>query len=234
MRRSRAIVSVVVGVLLACLALQAPAGATGLTWNLAQDFLVAPNQANPNPDRYGNAGVWSFLRGKAEDTSSYSLLPGFVSDAFDVEGLEQWQWTFDPGDPNAKLPAVGVNATGIDQHPTTFTWPAGAVRIHPLQKRSVIVGWTSPIDGAVSIDASFLDMDCTDGNGFRSATLLKEGSFESLLNTGKSSNCGGGGFSSSLVFVSKGDTIYFIVGSWHGDYAYDSTQLDVTLTQVQG
>jgi hypothetical protein len=228
MRRSRAVISVVVGSLLAGLAFQAAAGATSLTWNLADDFALSPNQANPNPDQYGNPGVWSFLQGHAQNTASYRLLTGFASDAFGVEGLEEWEG------PNEQLPAVGVNATGIDQHPTTFTWPAGVIRVQPLQKRSVIVGWQSPIDGAVSIDASFLDIDFTAGNGFRWAALLKEGSFESLLANGISSNGGGGGFATSLVFVSKGDFIYFIVASYKGDDAYDSTQLDVTITQVQG
>jgi hypothetical protein len=228
MRRLRSLVPLLAVLIVAGPAFTGTAQATSLTWDLATDFALSPNQANPNPDQYGNPAVWSFLQGRAMDTSSYTLLNGFVADAFGVEGLEQWQGPFDG------LPAVGVNATGIDQHPTTFTWPAGVVRIHPLQKRSVIVGWTSPIDGAVSIDANFLDIDCTGGNGFRSAALLKEGSFESLLFTGTTIDCGGGGFSSSLVFVSKGDSIYFIVGSWRGDYAYDSTQLDVTLTQVQG
>jgi hypothetical protein len=232
MHRLRSLVALLAVLIVAGPAFTGTAQATSLTWDLATDFALSPNQANPNPDQYGNSAVWSFLQGHAMNTSSYDLLDGFVAEAFDVEGLEQWQGPF--GDPNDKLPEVGVNATGIDQQVDSFTWPAGKVRIHPLQKRSVIVGWTSPIDGAVSIDANFLDMDCSGGNGFRSAALLKEGSFESLLFTGKTVDCGGGGFFTSLVFVSKGDSIYFIVGSWHGDYSYDSTQLDVTLAQVQG
>jgi hypothetical protein len=233
MRGPRLVIVLLVSVLSAGLLFQAPAGAGMLSWNLAEDFSVSPYQANPNADQYGNPDVWYFMEGRAQDTSSYALLSSFVSDAFAVDGLEQWQGPFDPGDPNAGLPAVGINATGIDQHPTTFTWPAGAIRIHPLLRRSVVVGWQSPIDGAVEIDASFNDMDITGGNGIRWAALLKEGSFETLLATGINGNGGGGGFSTSLVFLSKGDFIYFIVGSYRGDYSFDSTQLDVTITQVQ-
>jgi hypothetical protein len=233
MRGPRLVIVLLVSVLSAGLLFQAPAGAGMLSWNLAEDFSVSPDQANPNADQYGNPDVWYFMEGRAQDTSSYALLSSFVSDAFDVDGLEQWQGPFDPGDPNAGLPAVGINATGVDQHPTTFTWPAGAIRIHPLLRRSVVVGWQSPIDGAVEIDASFNDMDITGGNGIRWAALLKEGSFETLLATGINGNGGGGGFSTSLVFLSKGDFIYFLVGSYRGDYSFDSTQLDVTITQVQ-
>jgi hypothetical protein len=233
MRGPRLVISVLVAVLSAGVLFQAPAGAGMLSWNLAEDFSVSPNQANPNPDQYGNPDVWYFMAGRAQDTSSYALLSSFVSDAFDVDGLEQWQGPFEPGDSNAGLPAVGINATGIDQHPTTFTWPAGAIRIHPLLRRSVVVGWKSPIDGAVTIDASFDDMDSTGGNGIRWAALLKEGTFESLLATGINCNGCGAGFATSLVFVSKGDVVYFIVGSYRGDANFDSTALDVTVTQVQ-
>jgi hypothetical protein len=233
MLRSRLLIPLLALLIVAATILSPAAGATTLVWNLGDDFAVSPNQANPNPDQYGNPGVWSFLQGRAEDTSSYTLLPGFVSDAFDVEGLEQWQWTFDPGDPNAKLPAVGINATGIDQHPTTFTWPAGAIRVHPLLKRSVVVGWQSPIDAGVKIEGQLDDLDATGGNGIRWACLLKDGSFEEVLIGGVNPNGYGTAFIVPLATVSKGTLLYFIVGSYQGDDMYDSTELDLTITQVQ-
>ena len=108
MRGPRLVISVLVAALSAGVLFQAPAGAGMLSWSLAEDFSVSPNQANPNPDQYGNPDVWYFMAGRAQDTSSYALLSSFVSDAFDVDGLEQWQGPFEPGDSNAGLPAVGV------------------------------------------------------------------------------------------------------------------------------
>src|SRR3954471_9316923 len=36
-------------------------GKTTMLWDVAADFVAAPNQANPNPDQFGNSGVWTFL-----------------------------------------------------------------------------------------------------------------------------------------------------------------------------
>jgi hypothetical protein len=228
MRTVRPLLSLLGAILLGGSLFQAPAGAGTLTWDLAADFSVAPNQANPNPDQYGNPDVWYLMQGLAADSATYTLLPGFVPSAFDVEGLEQWQGHHPEGGPTDKLPAVGVNATGIDQTVGTFTWPAGAVRVHPAY-RSVIVGWQSPIDGAVSVDVLFTDMDGNGGNGARWGSRLND----LALAYGWYADGGGGGFASSLIFVSKGDFIYFYVASYLGDFSHDSTRLDVTITQVQ-
>src|SRR6476620_12678164 len=53
-------------------------------WNLATEFRLSPDQANPNPDRCGNANVWSFMESStlARDPMTYSLLPEFLADGF--------------------------------------------------------------------------------------------------------------------------------------------------------
>jgi hypothetical protein len=203
----------------------APAGAaTGDTWNLAQDFAVAPNQANPNPDSHGHAGVWSFVgfRGGAPQ-----LLPNFNPNAFGVAGLEQWQGPVVEG-PKDKLPAVGVNATGADQHLGTITWPAGAVRVAPAGRAAVGVVWTCPVDGGFDYSVNFLDLDPGGGNGAAWSVYLDS----TLIGSGYYVDGGGGGIS-SLIFLSQGETLTFLVKPFQGNAAHDSTKLDVTITQVQ-
>jgi hypothetical protein len=228
MRRVRRLALLVWCLLVPAVAMPPAAQATQLTWNLAADFKVAPDQANPNPDQYGNPEVWWFMSGQAQDTATFALLPEFISDAFAVDGLEQWQGI--RGEPTDKLPAVGVNATGVDQQLSSFSWPASVVRVHPLRKRSAVLGWQSPIDGAVDVNVLFTDLDPTGGNGFRWAVLLND----DLEGYGISGNGGGGGIEIPILFLSPGDFLYFVVGSYQGDYSYDSTQLDLTITQVQG
>src|SRR5262245_34944517 len=41
---------------------------TCTSWNLAHDFQIAPNQANPNPDSCGNPAVWYFYGGSPNAT----------------------------------------------------------------------------------------------------------------------------------------------------------------------
>lgn len=48
------------------------------TWHLASDFRVFPNQANPNPDNYGDADTWTFMRSTTvHDPSTYALITQF-------------------------------------------------------------------------------------------------------------------------------------------------------------
>ena len=231
MRRMRSLGVLVSCAIIAGTLFTAPAGATPLSWNLAADFRRAPDQANPGPDQYGNPEVWFFMAGLGEKPATYELLTTFVSNAFDVEGLEQWQGIFDPGDPNAKLPAVGVNATGIDQHPTTFTWPADAIRLHPLRKRSVVIGWQSPIDGSIVFDARYETLDYTGGNGYQWGAFVQRGGVFSPRSSGYTS--GGGVEYIDGVTLSAGDFLYLVLGSFEGDYSYDSVQFDLTVTEVQ-
>jgi hypothetical protein len=206
----------------------APAGAAVApsdTWNLAQDFAVAPNQANPNPDAYGNPAVWSFV-GLHGGTSV--LLPDFVPAANGVSGLEQWQGPVSQGGTNAKLPAVGVNATGVDQHIGTLTWPAGAIRVAPWARAPVGVVWTAPVDGGFNMSVNFQDIDPGGGNGAAWFVRLDNNPFGSGYFVD-----GGGGGSATLVFMSKGETLSFFLSPFQGDFAHDSTLLDVTITQAQ-
>ena len=66
----------------------APASAAVKTWSLANDFAVAPDHANPNPDGYGNASVWSFRESAtlAHAPAGYTLLPNFTSRV----GRDRW------------------------------------------------------------------------------------------------------------------------------------------------
>src|SRR3989442_14609103 len=69
-----------------------PAAAdSGFTWNLSTDFRLSPNEANPNPDSYGNLDVWWLMRGTTlHDPSSYALLGVFDSEFCGVRGVEAW------------------------------------------------------------------------------------------------------------------------------------------------
>ena len=139
----------------------------GATWNLAPNFRLSPGQANPNPDSYGNSEVWYFMESApfVRDPSTYTMLPDFISDAFSIEGLEQWHGT-EGEDPHDKLPAVGINSTGLvqDLGSSSFSWDPGVIRVHPSDKLAV-VGWRSPIDGEVRVRGSFAVMDTGCGNG---------------------------------------------------------------------
>jgi hypothetical protein len=196
-------------------------------WNLAAEFRLFPNQANPNPDNCGNANVWYFMesRSLARDPLTYSLLPEFITDAFFIPGMQQWQDLFNcSGNCNDKLPAVGINATDTFRDVGGILWPAGVIRIHPMTSQLVIVGWRSPINGPVRVLGAFTDIDASCGDGAswsidQGTTTLANGSF---LDGGAQS------FQLSDISVSQGDFLYFTVHP-KSDNRCDSTRLDVTI-----
>lgn len=199
-------------------------------WNLATELRVSPEQANPNPDHCGNADVWHFMESSTlvHDPATYSPLPEFITDAFSITGLQQWQDAFHCSTScKDKLPTVGINATGVDQ-PVVGSWPAGAVRLHPMPTQLAIVGWRSPINGSISVSGAFASMGGHCGNGVawfidRGTTTLANGSFP---------NGGAQDFQLADISVSQGDFLYFIVDP-NGDHTCDSTRLEVTLTPVE-
>jgi pimeloyl-ACP methyl ester carboxylesterase len=204
-------------------------------WNLAYDFRVSPNQANPNPDNCRNSNVWYFMQSGslAHNPTTYSLLPEFITDAFYISGLQQWQGT--SGGAKDKLPAVGINATGDFQQVNTISWPAGAVHVHPLPSQLAIVAWRSPSNGRVSITGAVTDLDANGGNGIdwfidRGTTTLAYGS----IPNGGAQNFQDGVSGSNLsnVSVSQGDFLYFIVDAKE-DHYFDSTGLNVTITLLK-
>jgi hypothetical protein len=204
------------------------AAAQTQTWNLATDFRIYPNQANPNPDTQSNANVWYFMESSSltHDPMTYSLLPEFITDAFYIPGIQQWQGTTPSGGEKNKLSAIGINATGSFQQALTISWPANVVRVHPLPDRFVVVGWRSPINGSVDVTGSFYDLDANGGDGVD--WFIDRGAM--TIASGAIANGGSQQFQSGVngVSVNYGDFLYFIVGP-NGSYDNDSTGLDLTI-----
>jgi hypothetical protein len=197
----------------------------GLSWTLASDFAVAPNERNPNPDSSGNPGVWRFLAGPVlRVPSTYVLLHTFDPATSGIQGLDSWH-----GYGDYDTPKVAVNASGADQTVPNFVWPAGAAIVHPFSGAAAVVDWRSPIAGKVHITASFADLDssCGDGIGW----FLDQG--KKKLASGRIQNGGGPQTASVDRQVQVGTNLYAIVDNGgSGDYYCDTTQLDLTIQTV--
>jgi hypothetical protein len=191
----------------------------GLTWNLSTDFRVSPNEANPNPDSYGNPDVWWFMQGTTlHDPSTYALLGGFDSEFCDVTGVEAWQ-----GPPPLNAPYVGINSTGtVVRHPcgVSFNWPAGAVFTHPAPDQFSVIGWQSPVGGTMCVALRVVDVDAGGGNGI--AWSFDQGTrvvASAILANGGSASL------SVAIKVRPGEFLYSIVDANHGDFFYDTTRV---------
>jgi RHS repeat-associated protein len=203
------------------------------SWNIAHDFQLAPNQANPS-----NGGVWSYLQGSNPlDPSTYTKLPNFTSQAYSIAGLQQWTGTFlSGGRADDMLPAAGVNASGASQHPLTFVWPNGVFRVHPWTP-AVVVGWTSPFTGTVHVEGAVTHLDQVCGDGVRwnvlsGSTKLASGQVTFGALAGQFLSEGTGGSSLNQISVTTGQSLYFVVDAGaQGNFSCDSTALDVTVVE---
>jgi hypothetical protein len=163
------------------------------TWDPAADFLAAPDQANPAPDGYGNAGVWHYQNGPGgpHDASSYVLMP-----AFDA-GVGKWHV---PDRVNLHIYRQG---SGIVLHP----WG----QIGGSEERRAVLTWRSPITGSVAASGSFalVDGTCTHlGDGV--TVSIVDGS--SVLWTAVIPSGGSSRFEVSAA-VEPASTLSFVVDS---------------------
>jgi hypothetical protein len=105
------------------------------TWDPWADFMTAPNQANPSADRYGNAGVWSYLAGPSldHDPAGYFPMPDYVVDSPTYE-----KWTY-PHD---------------QYHLIAHVRSPDELQMHTGEGWLSILGWRSPMNGAVTVEGT--------------------------------------------------------------------------------
>jgi hypothetical protein len=91
-----------------------------------------------------------------------------------VPGIDTWNGGSSSG-PDDYLPAVRFNTTGTAQQiNSSLTMPAGPVVVHPSSSQLVVVGWTSPVSGAIRISGGVQDIDAGGGDGI--SWLIEQGS----------------------------------------------------------
>lgn len=205
-----------------------------MEWNLARDFRPAPNQVNPNPDQYGDADVWQFLKSSslAHDPSTYSPLGGFTAAVANIGGLNMY---YNPDDTTWALPSLGLNTTSSTLRDGTATWPAHTILMHPGNGELAVAAWRSPISGSVSISGGAQDIDAMCGNGVswsidKGATTIASGSFGNGGRQFFQDGQGGAGLAS--VNVAVGDTIYLTIDPNTSDLYCDSTGVDLTIRRT--
>lgn len=181
-----------------------------VTWNAEDDFIVGPGSANPSPDRYGNPGVWRYL----EAPIAAGRVPSGYSLMTDNTGGNVWRST----SPSLGAPAVWINLGG---NPYTL-----GLLSHPETSRYSIIGWRSPIAGAVRVHGAFADADPACGNGV--AWYIDQG--VTGLASGSFGNSGSQSFDTATT-VAVGDFLYFVLDP-AADFLCDNTKVDVTIDAV--
>ena len=197
-------------------------------YDIAADWRLAPNQANPSPVRGVAVATWSYLYGTTEpaDRANYQLLPNFATNKFGIAGLQTW-WGPNVSSVNDNLPAVGINASGHDASYKGVLWPAGAVLVHPWANEPVVVAFRSPSDGNYAITGGVAMAqipNCGNGIGWaldRSGTHLQQGRIQPTQTADWS----------VTTHLDKYQRVFLVVSPM-GSYACDSTLVRLTVTPV--
>ena len=207
--------------------------ARGLLWVLNKEFLNYPDQMNPNPDRYGRTGTWSFLAAESDtvgDPTTYSPLEFYNVGAGQHAGQEGWEFTSVEGTPG----------------PWTYPYmhsggPDTPVSAHPgfpgRDPEYAIIAWTSPFEGSVKISGGIWDGDEAGLPGSGCPKWLVDGvtwdirssTSNEVVARGQIDDGGRQDFPSGLTIeVSEGTQIWFAIGPQTNFYC-DSTRTSIIL-----
>ena len=211
-------------------------------WDLSKEFRVTPYQENPNRDGCGNLEVWYFLESDPRESqvnnpAKYSRLGNFASFMQFIPGLEHWRGSISRAGSVDKWPAIGLNITGEPQNLQGLIWPSQEILIQPHPNKVVIVGWQSPIEGAVTVSGELRDLHTSCGDGIlwfishfdgQTSTTVASGA---VINGGSQAfQTGFGGRSLAGLEVGRGDFLYLVIDPIQQGVSCDSTGLSIVIT----
>jgi len=201
-------------------------------WKLPRDILTTSNQISFNQ---GANDVWYFMESSSlvHNPATYQLLPKYSAScpgSGNLDGLACWWDTFDPTNPNAALPHVGINFNSHDvDDPGRGIWPSHTMLLHPYNTRLGIIAWRSPEALKVNItgviNSLYATLPCGDGVSWS----IEQGT--NVLASGDTSQASSqAAFSIKKLDVKGGEAIYFIADPKATDLC-DSTEVSFTITK---
>lgn len=196
-----------------------------MVWSLVDDFRLAPDQANPSPDRYGNEAVWSYMMSAYSHWAfAYQFLPEFVVDVGDLgywDGL--WHNPYVPAGFPFGFPFI---AKGTERSRELQFHTGEPGWYYPF----AVAGWTSPIEGTVLIDLGLNHRQACEWEVDGVDWWVGSGWVLQVADAGWIPNPGKAG-STLTMRVEPGDRLWLVIGP-HANYACDSTYVDWTITGV--
>lgn len=127
-------------------------------------------------------------------------------------------------------PSVIANASDQEVRIPGLAKPHSLVA-HPSPTLFAAIGWSSPIDGVVQVDASISDAHPECGNGVKWFVQHRTSSHVTNLGQGDIGTRGTATMPPQKIAVRTGDLLSLIVDP-KGDYGCDLTAIDLTITEV--
>ncbi|MDO8210346.1 alpha-galactosidase [Conexibacter sp. CPCC 206217] len=203
--------------------------ATGHTTNVELDKVVV-SAGDSIRFVISNNGDWSNDATYWDPTISVVTEPSWTASAdfSDTQGADQWRY-------QARAKSGGAYTDGSYRAGAWYgpLSTAGAYvaagSMHPDNSYDAVRAWVAPCAGNVRISGRVRKQDTGGGNGVIASVLLNGTTL--WTRTVRFDDAGGYTTSADLqsVAVSAGDTLRFVVAN-NGDYAYDATYWDPTIT----
>jgi len=132
-------------------------------------------------------------------------------------------------------PSMLTNGSDEPLAVATAMVPARSVAVHPSPTQDSVIAWRSPLEGRVRIRGRVADADRSCGNGTAWHVELLSSSGSLPVAKGTVARAGEGRFEPGDAFaVHLGDVVKLVVNARDGNYNCDTTQIDLTLTEVDG
>lgn len=131
------------------------------------------------------------------------------------------------------LPSVVANSSDKDELIPGLA-KAHSVVVHPTPTHYAAVGWQSPIDGVVRVEASIADAHFACGNGAEWLLQHRTAGKTGTLWKGEYEVRGSATMTPTTVAVRKGELLSFLVGPRAGEHTCDLTAIKLVIGEADG
>lgn len=134
---------------------------------------------------------------------------------------------------SGETPSIVANSSDQEYRIPGRVRPHG-LAMHPSPTLFTAIGWQSPIDGVVTVDAHISDAHPNCGNGAQWWVRHESATRRLMLETGVFGLNGSGRVAEREVRVRKGELISLLVGPRDGNHFCDLTEVNLTIRELSG
>ena len=198
-------------------------------------YLSAAADLSENADVVQIAGKHSVQPALLQTWLNYLAIGGAVEvqGRFTEKLFKASNYEFVNGWHKGGLPSLLANSSDQQVRIPGISRPHGLV-VHPTPTEFVAIGWRSPTDGVVQVEASLSDAHPECGNGVEWFVQHSTAQSMSTLMKGEISVAGAATMPPASVAVGKGELISLIIGPRDANHSCDLTAIDLTVTETVG
>ena len=131
------------------------------------------------------------------------------------------------------LPSIIANSSDKDERIPGLA-KANSLVVHPTPSHFSAIGWQSPIEGEVKVEAHVIDAHSTCGNGIEWLLQHRVSDKNSVLWQGEYAPGGSAKMHPKKISVKKGEVLSLVVGPRDNNHSCDLTSVQLVVTETNG